>query len=62
MLLNMLTDRHEVLNFCVCFWLLPSEYILKLHLTVNMLAHVHTFIFTLHTIRVRKVEKEWFQV
>lgn len=60
--MNMLTDKHEVLNFCVCFWLLLSGYILKLHRTVNMLAHVHTFIFTLHTIRVRKVEKEWSQV
>jgi len=60
--MNMLTDRHELLNFCVCLWLLLSEYILKLHLTVNMLSHLHTFIFTLHTIRVRKVEKEWSQV
>lgn len=52
--MNMLTDQHEVLNFHVCFWLLLSEYVLKLHLTVNMVAHVHTFIFTLHTFRVKK--------
>jgi len=53
---NRLTQSTEFL----CLFL--SEYVLKLPLTLNMLVHVHTFVFTLHTIRVRKVEKEWSHV